>query len=211
MRNVLLLICLFVLPGLTWAAEDPQSPPAAEPVIQPPLERRNIRIPRIDTEDFEIGGFAGIYGAEDFGSNFVMGVQLDYHITEDFFLDISFGQTTVTDRAFRINTIIPFPNEEEQLQYYSLSLGYNFLPGEIFLGRGWAFTSSMYIIGGMGNTNLINEDRYTINVGFGARILITDWLAFHMDTRNHLFESDILGEKKLTNNLTLQSGITIFF
>ena len=32
--------------------------------------------------------------------------------------------------------------------YYNLALGYNFLPGEVFLGRGLAMTSGLYLFGG---------------------------------------------------------------
>ena len=46
-----------------------------------------------------------------------------------------YGQTNVSDELFR--QILPggvFPKETEKLSYYNLSIGYNLLPGEIFLG-----------------------------------------------------------------------------
>ena len=60
-------------------------PPSTEPpgqVIDPQVERREIKEPKIDREDFEAGGFVGIMSIEDFGTNVVYGVRLAYHVTE---------------------------------------------------------------------------------------------------------------------------------
>ena len=34
------------------------------PVVEPEVERRDIKPPKIDTEDFEIGGFGGLMSVE---------------------------------------------------------------------------------------------------------------------------------------------------
>ena len=61
--------------------------PGEQPVIQPEVARREVVTPKIETENFEVGAFAGILGIEDFGTNTVYGVRLAYHITEDFFVE----------------------------------------------------------------------------------------------------------------------------
>ena len=43
------------------------------PVIEPDIERREIDTAKIDTEDFEVGLFAGQLSVEDFGVNTVAG------------------------------------------------------------------------------------------------------------------------------------------
>ena len=42
-----------------------QPPPR---VIEPEVERRKIKVPRIDTENFEVGGCFGALSIEDFGT-----------------------------------------------------------------------------------------------------------------------------------------------
>lgn len=199
-------------PATVWAA-DAQDAQASgtEPVIQPALERRNIKLPQIDTEDFEVGAFSGIYSAEDFGSHFLLGLQISYHITEDFFIDLVVGHTKVSDQTFADNFIFLFTDRVENLLYYQLALGYNIFPGEIFVGRNRAYASGIYVTGALGNTSFNDEDFLTTTVGVGARILITDLLAVHIGTRDHIFETDITGRKKLTHNISLQAGLTIFF
>ena len=87
----------------------------------------------------------------------------------------------------------------------------NLLPGETFLGEGWAFNSALYVIGGVGITSFADDDRFTINFGAGYRFLATDWLAIHLDARDHVFNIDLLGKEKTAHNLELTTGITVFF
>jgi outer membrane beta-barrel protein len=182
-----------------------------EQVIQPEVERRALSLPRIDTEDFEIGAFIGVLSIEDFGSNAVSGLRGAYHVSEDLFVEMAGAASRVSDKSFRDIGLRLFETEEVDLYYYNISLGYNFLPGEIFVTRNWSLTSALYLIGGIGITNFNDEDFFTVNVGVGVRMLLADWLAFHIDMRDHLFNSDILGRDKLTHNFELHTGLTVFF
>lgn len=190
--------------------------PANEQVIVPQVDRRDVKVPKIPSNDFEIGLFAGTYATQNFGSNTVSGVRLGYHVTEDFFVEGTYGQTKVSDEAFR--QILPggiFISPEEKLKYYNLSIGYNVLPGEVFFGRSWAKTSALYIIGGVGNTSLrigFDEQRkQTYNFGFGLRVFFADWMALQVDMRDHMFELDLLGKRQRTQNLEMTIGATFFF
>lgn len=180
-------------------------------VIEPDLERREIRVPRIDTEDFEIGVEVGALNVEDFGSNSLTAVRLAYHVSEDLFVEGSYARSKVSDESFRKVGLPIFPQQEEDLSYYGFSAGYNFLPGEVFLGEGRALTSVMYVQGGVGNTTFVNEDRLTYQFGFGLKVLPMDWLAVRLDARDYLFDSDLLGENKLTHNFSLSLTLSAFF
>lgn len=188
----------------------PASEAEAGRIIQPEIERRDIKVPKIDHENFEIGAFAGILSIEDFGSNPVYGVRAAYHIAEDLFVEAAVGRTEAgltSAEALGPFTLL----ENRDYTYYNISFGYNFLPGEIFLGKDYAFNSSLYVIGGVGSTRFNSEDNFTFNFGVGARILPTDWLAVHLDVRDHVFATDLLGKDKATNNLEGHLGFTFFF
>jgi len=183
-----------------------------EQVIKPEVERRYIKIPKIDTENFEIGAYTGQYNMEDFGSNDVTGIRATYHITERAFIEGAFGSTEVSDTTYR--SILPgglFPNPTETLEYSYVVVGYNLFPGEFFPIEGVAWSSDFYIVAGAGNTEFVNKDHSTTILGGGFRILPKDWLAFHMDARRHSFESDITGTKKVIHNLELTIGLSIYF
>lgn len=190
-------------------------PVAEEPgqVIDPDVERREIREPDIDTEDFEIGAFAGIMSIEDFESEVVYGVRLAYHVTEGFFVEASIGQSEAGLTSFeRLSGGAPILSDDDrQLTYYNLNLGYNILPGEVFFGESRAYNTNLYLIAGLGSTRFAGDDRFTVNVGAGYRFLLNDWIALHLDVRDHLFDIDVLGEDKTTHNMEGHLGLTVFF
>jgi outer membrane beta-barrel protein len=184
-----------------------------EPVISPDLERRTITEADIDSEDFEAGIFVGVMSVEDFGSNVVYGARAAYHISEDFFTEAAIGRTDTDETSYETLSggAQILSGSDRQLTYYNISLGYNLLPGEAFIGGSHAFNSALYIIAGVGNTEFANDSHFTVNVGAGYRFLLNDWIALHLDFRDHIFDSDLLGSDKTTHNLEGTGGVTVFF
>jgi outer membrane beta-barrel protein len=215
-RNVLrtsALLLMLTMPLLA-VAQEAQSPlaPTDAPIIEPEVERKEIIDAKIDTEDFEVGFFGGMYSTEDFGTNSVIGATFAYHVTEDFFFQLAAGETeTQPSSVERLGFFDILNDDERTLQYYNLSLGYNILPGEAFVTSNWAFYTAFYLIGGIGNTHFAGQDNFTINFGAGFRFVATDWMALHVDMRDHIFDLDILGEELTTHNLELTMGLTFFF
>jgi outer membrane beta-barrel protein len=187
-----------------------QQPPR---VIEPEVERRKIKVPKIDTENVELGAVFGALSIEDFGTNPVYGVMAAYHVTEDFFFQAEAGRSTAGKTSFETlgGNIQLLTGDERRFTYYNLALGYNFLPGEVFLGRGHAMTSSFYLMGGIGSVDFAGDQKFAVSFGAGYRILPTDWLAIHVRMQDRVFDSDLLGEAKLTNNLEANIGLTVFF
>jgi outer membrane beta-barrel protein len=183
------------------------------PVIEPELDRREIEQARIDTEDFEAGIFAGQLSIEDFGVNTVAGARFAYHITEGFFIELAAGASQGEETSFeRLSGAAQLLTESgRDLSYYNLSLGYNILPGEGFIGRNRALNTALYVIGGVGKTNFAGDDRFTVNLGLGLRLMPLDWVAVHADVRDHVFDIDLLGQEKTSHNLEAHVGVTFFF
>ena len=223
-RVLFLIVPLFTL-GLSGCAatknlfgfgKEETPPPAEMPqgqVIEPVVERREIREPEIDSEDFELGAFIGVMSIEDFGSNVVYGARLAYHVTEGFFVEGSVGQSEAGLTSFEILSggAPLLSDSERKLTYYNLNVGYNILPGEAFVGAVRAYNSALYISAGLGSTRFAGDDRFTVNFGAGYRFLLTDSVTLHVDFRDHLFDIDLLGEEKTAHNLEGSLGVTIFF
>ena len=210
--NTIVLGVMMLATQAVWSAEEKKSATQAQ-VIQPQIERRTIDVDKIDTEDFEIGVFAGLLSIEDFGSNTVIGARMAYHVTEGVFFEGAYAKSDGGETSYeRLSGGAPLLTDaQRELTYYNFSVGYNLLPGETFLGEGWAFNSALYVIGGVGITSFADDDRFTINFGAGYRFLATDWLAIHLDARDHIFNIDLLGKEKTAHNLELTTGITVFF
>lgn len=215
-----LLVLLVAAPwalGLAGCAHAPPAPAAASDqqpqVIEPEVARREVKPAKIHTQDFELGVFGGEMSIEDFGVNTVTGVRFAYHVTEKYFVELAGGQTTAGLTSFeRLSGAAQLLTDAERdYSYYNVSLGYNLLPGEGFIGRNRALNTQIYLIGGVGKTKFAGDDRFTANVGMGLRVLPLDWLAVHADVRDHVFDVDLLGRPKTTHNLEGHIGLTFFF
>lgn len=213
---LLLLVQAAVLAGLTGCGrhrlektEDAGQPP----VIEPNVARRDIKVPKIDSENFEVGFSAGELSVEDFGVNTVTGLRFAYHVSESFFLEAAGGRTTAGKTSFETlsGSAELLTDSQREYTYYDVSFGYNILPGEGFIGRNHAWNTQTYLIGGVGKTTFGGDDRFTVNVGMGIRLIPLDWLAVHADVRDHIFDSDLLGTMKRTHNIELGVGLTFFF
>lgn len=185
----------------------------SEQLIQPEITRRDVKLDKIDTEDFEATIFMGLLSVEDFGANFVTGARFTYHINEDIFVEGSLGSSTAGQTSYeRLSGGTPLlTSSQRDILYYDVSIGYNLLPGESFLTRNTSFNSALYLIAGVGSTTFAGADRLTLNLGGGFRLLATDWLALHVDVRDHIFNIDILAEDKTAHNLELSFGVSAFF
>jgi len=201
------------LAAANWSAlaADPPAPPNDQ-VVVPQVDRHDLEVPKFPSNDFEFGLYTGSYSTQNFGTSWVYGAKVGYHITEDFFVEGVYGQTNVSDELFR--QILPggvFPQEKQKLAYYNLSIGYNLLPGEIFLGARRARPSQFYLVAGVGSTKFADQRRPTFNVGFGYRVYLADWAALQLDLRDHVFSLDLLGTRQSTQNVELTAGLSFFF
>ncbi len=187
--------------------------PADRPIYEPQVERRQIDESRIDSSDFEIGIQAGVLSIEDFGSNDALSLRLHYHVNEDLFLiaDVLQSKAGKTSYENLSGGIELLTDDQRDYQSWSLGIGWNLLPGEAFLGRGRALNTAFYLRAGIGSTRFADDDHYTLSLGGGYRALLSDWFAVHIEALDQVFDSDLLGEDKRTNNLSFSTGITVFF
>ncbi|HKE94378.1 MAG TPA: outer membrane beta-barrel domain-containing protein [Povalibacter sp.] len=189
------------------------APSSEQPIINPQVERREIKRAQMDTEDFEVGVYGGILSIEDFDSHPVYGARLAYNLTEDFFLEATLAQSRAGRTSYEEGSgnVDLLTDDERDYTYYALSAGWNVLPGEVFIGKNRAYNTAFYLVAGIGSTHFAGDDMFTVSGGFGYRVLPTDWLAVHFDVRDNVYDIDLLGSKKIVNNLEAHLGLSVFF
>jgi outer membrane beta-barrel protein len=216
-RLHVLLLTGLALAGVAGADARAQEAATAAPenpqVVEPQVKRREIQRPAIDSENFEAGVFVGTLSIEDFGASFVYGATIAYHFTEDLFAEATIGtakagRTSYEDLSGSVDLLT---DDERQFTHYDLSLGWNALPGEAFFGGRRAMPSALYFTLGAGSTRFADDDFFTVALGAGYRLLVNDWLAVRLDARDLIFDSDLLGDSKVTQNLQFTFGLTAFF
>ena len=216
-RIHVLLLSGLALPGLVGPSASAQDAAAATPetpqVVEPEVKRREVQRPEIDTENFEAGLFVGTISIEDFGASIVYGGRFAYHFTEDVFAEATVGTATAGRTSYEdlSGSVDLLTDSEREFTYYDLAVGWNVLPGEAFFGSRRAMPSAVYVTLGAGSTRFAGDDHFTVVLGAGYRLLVTDWMALHIGARDHAFDSDLLGDSKLTHNLQFTFGLTGFF
>lgn len=175
------------------------------------LERSEFIVPWIDTENAELSIFGGGMNFDNFSTEGSYGVSLAYHVSEDLFLELSYLESEVNDFELRSLGAPQLPSVDEPVYYTSLSMGMNMLPGEVFILDRYVLSSTFYLIGGIGNTDFADDDKFTFNVGFGYRVYLTDWLSIRLEARDHMFDNEIQGEEALRHNFELRLGTSVFF
>jgi len=184
----------------------------APQVIEPQVQRRDIDVKAIDTEDWEVSAFVGYMSIEDFESDVVYGARLAYHVNESIFTEATIGTTDAGLSSTERQDGAPILSDSErEFTYYDLSVGYNLFPGEVFFRSNRAFNSVIYLIAGVGSTDFAGEDQFTANFGFGAKVLPTDYMAIRLDVRDYIVDVDVLGTDKTTHNMQATLNFSYFF
>ena len=106
----------------------------------------------------------------------------------------------------------------EKIHLYKSPEQHDVTPSAIFIDRrgnkyvgSRAYNSAVYLTAGAGSTTFAGGDRFTVTLGAGARVLLTDWLAVHLDIRDHILEVDVVGTNKQTHNFEAVVSLTAFF
>ena len=198
---------LLLVPAAVSAQEDDR------PLIEPDVRPQKVDEALIDTENFEIGAFAGIINIEDFESSFLWGGKLTYHLSETFFFEANVGFAEGGETSFEklAGDVQVLSDEDPDYRYYNINIGMNVLPGEAFLTENYAFNTNFYLIGGAGATDFAGDTRFTFNVGAGYQVLLTDSVSIHLGVREHFYRIDVLGEEKTSMNTEVSGGLSVFF
>jgi len=182
-------------------------------LIEPQIERTEFDESLIDSDDFEIAVYGGYLAISDFETEFVTGIKLGYHVSEDFFVQASYGISEVGETSFeRLSGGAPLLSDDErEAEYYLVMLGFNLFPGEAFATDSTTFNTVFYLAAGVGTTQFAGDDRFTIAYGVGHRTLFADGFSLDIEMRDLIMEQDIFGTEESTNNLEFTVSVNLFF
>jgi outer membrane beta-barrel protein len=182
-------------------------------LIEPQIERVEFDESQIDSFDFELAVYGGVLAMEHFDTNAVVGLKFGYHVSEDFFVQASYGFSKVGETSFeKISGGAPLLSDDERdVEYYLFSIGFNLLPGEAFLTDSTTLNTVLYISGGVGSTDFAGDDRSTIAFAVGYRTILLDGFSVDVEMRDLIFDLDTFGEDDTTHNIELTLSLNLFF
>jgi outer membrane beta-barrel protein len=177
------------------------------------LERRDVLEDMLDSENFEFGVQLGLISIEDFESNLWLSGHFAYHINEQFYVKALYGYSKAGDTSFEQLVNVPplLTDEQRKLSYYGLNIGYNLLPGEVFLSKNLALNSMFSIELGGGSTEFAGNSQFTVNFTANYRLFLTDWLTWDIGMSDYIFDTAITGKNKTTHNLNFATGVAFYF
>jgi len=215
-RSILLAITFLVMWPVTQLAaqSDEIDEDENSNLIEPEIERVEFDESQIDSYDFELAIYAGVLALENFDTNQVVGVKIGYHVSEDFFVQGSYGISDSGETSFeKLSGGAPLLSDDERdVEYYIFSIGFNLLPGEAFLTDSTTLNTVLYVSGGMGVTKFAGDDRSTIAAAVGYRTIFIDGFSVDVEMRDLIFDMDIFGEDdETTHNLELTLSLNLFF
>jgi outer membrane beta-barrel protein len=182
-------------------------------LIEPQIERIDFDESMIDSDDFEIAAYVGYLAVEDFDTDVVIGFKLGYNVSEEFFVQLSYGESDTGETSFeKLSGGAPLLSDDErELKYYLMSVGYNLFPGEAFLTDSTTFNTVLYLSAGVGNTEFAGDDRFTTALAVGHRTLFADGFSFDIEMRDLIFKQDLFGDEETTHNIELTFALNVFF
>ena len=203
-----LVLCLPITEVWAQSDEDEQTN-----LIEPQIERTEFDESLIESDDFEISLYIGYLALEDFDTNIVTGAKLGYHITEDYFVQLSlgFGDSGETSYERLSGGARLLSDSEREIEYYLVTLGFNLFPGEAFVTDSTTFNTVFYLSAGVGSTTFAGDDRFTIAYAVGHRTLFADGFSLDVEMRDLIFDLDLFGTEESTNNLEFTVSLNLFF
>ncbi|GLS25524.1 outer membrane beta-barrel domain-containing protein [Marinibactrum halimedae] len=165
----------------------------------------------VDTEYFDIGLFYGSMNVEDFTSASVIGINATFNAGENYFLQMNYLQSDVDLSSFEESQGQIFSGSDRTLQHYDVVLGYNLFQGEHFIYEGKALLSSLYVVGGIGDTEFGGESNFTYVAGVGYQVAFTRDIIGRIDYRDYIFKTNAIGDDEFTHNTQFSVGLSYLF
>jgi len=173
-RGLFLSLLLLAGPSVQ-AASDPAPEDADSTLIDPKIERIEFNEAKIDARDYEVSLLVGYISIEDFGVQPLLGLRLEYFITENIFAGLTLGQATAGKTSYEkltyntafylsggIGTTDFAGSERFTLNY---GAGYRFLFSD-WLDVSVDFRNSVHDMDLFGELKTTNNLQFTLSLGF---------------------------------------------
>lgn len=198
MKIKCLIIMCFILFSVQAKAFD---------IVKPDTEQDIIKDSDIRNVSMNLGVYAGLISFENFNTNYIAALYFSYPFNEKVFVEAEYGVSAINDTEYRNIGLPLFANEESDVTFYTVLVGYNLLPGEVYWSKDKTLISRFYLIGGIGSISFDNKDTVSINLGAGFKMELDENKSVRFEARDRIFDVDTLGTDKLSNNTEFHLGI----
>jgi len=179
-------------------------------IILPEIKRDAGMAPILDTEKIETTSYIGAYKMDGFRAEPVVGIRIAYHLSPLLFMEGSFAKIRAKDISLE-NMGRASVFEDEAMHYLNLSLGFNLLPGQMYVGKNRSINTDFYVKAGFGQLSVDDDNLSSLHIGAGLRAIPTDWLSIHMDMRSYFLNKSFLDPDDYSHNIEYTFGVGLIF
>ncbi len=162
---------------------------------------------------FELSGLGGFYAADALSSTYSIGGALSFYPSEDFGLE---ALVTRTPMQFRLEQA--FTSFDQQTHFQPsiawqgmLSLLWSPIHAKFKFSDTRIIHSDIFAVAGGGRTFDPSVLGLTWEVGTGLKLYFNRFFAFRLDLRDFLLPQEVLGRGRITNNINVLAGFSLWF
>ena len=162
---------------------------------------------------FELSGLGGFYASDALSSTYSYGGALAFYPSEDFGLEFLLTRTPMQFRLEQAFTAF------DQQTHFSPTIAWQGIASLLWspIHAKFKFSDTTIIHGdlfavvGAGRTGDPTVLGLTWEAGVGAKLYFNRFFAFRLDLRDFLLPQEVLGRGRITNNVTVLAGLSLWF
>jgi outer membrane beta-barrel protein len=161
---------------------------------------------------FELSGLGGFYASDALSSTYSYGGAVAFYPSEDFGIE---ALLTRTPMQFRLEQA--FTAFDQQTHFQSsvawqgiFSLLWSPIHTKLKFSETTILHGDLFVVAGAGRTADPTVQGLTWEAGAGAKIYFNRFLSFRLDVRDFLLPQEVLGRGRITNNVTVLAGLSLW-
>ncbi|HXJ21730.1 MAG TPA: outer membrane beta-barrel domain-containing protein [Polyangia bacterium] len=161
---------------------------------------------------FELSGLGGFYASDALSSTYSYGGAVSFYPSEDFGVE---ALVTRTPMQFRLEQ--PFTAFDQETHFQSslawqgmFSLLWSPIHAKLKFSETTILHGDLFVVAGAGRTADPTVQGLTWEAGLGAKIYFNRFLSFRLDVRDFLLPQEVLGRGRITNNVTVLAGLSLW-
>lgn len=161
---------------------------------------------------FELSGLGGFYASDALSSTYSYGGAVAFYPSEDFGLEFL---VTRSPMQFRLEQ--PFTAFDQQTHFSPTvawqgiaSLLWSPIHAKFKFSDTTIIHGDLFAVVGAGRTSDPSVMGLTWEAGVGAKLYFNRFLSFRLDLRDFLLPQEVLGRGRITNNVTILAGLSLW-
>jgi outer membrane beta-barrel protein len=161
---------------------------------------------------FELSGLGGFYASDALSSTYSYGGAVAFYPSEDFGVEFLLTRTPM---QFRLEQ--PFTAFDQQTHFSPTvawqgiaSLLWSPIHAKFKFGDTTIIHGDLFAVVGAGRTDDPSVLGLTWEAGVGAKLYFNRFFAFRLDLRDFLLPQEVLGRGRITNNVTILAGLSLW-